>query len=61
VAVTAEGRYAVVTGGDDTLTASASNPTGMVYVIDLGSRTVAAQVTKVGIDPYGVTIVDDAD
>src|SRR5215470_9816482 len=61
VAVTAEGRYAVVTGGDDTLTASASNPTGMVYVINLGSRTVAAQITKIGIDPYGVTIVDDAD
>jgi YVTN family beta-propeller protein len=61
VAVTAEGRYAVVTGGDDTLAASGSNPTGRVYVIDLGSRAVAAQVTKVGIDPYGVTIVDDAD
>ena len=59
VAVTAEGRYAVVTGGDDTLTASATNPTGMVYVIDLGLRRVAAQVTKVGIDPYGVTVVDD--
>jgi DNA-binding beta-propeller fold protein YncE len=61
VAVTAEGRYAVVTGGDDTLTASATNPTGMVYVIDLGSRSVATQVTGVGIDPYGVTVVDDAD
>ena len=50
-----------MTGGDDTLTASATNPTGVVYVIDLGSRSVAAQVIKVGIDPYGVTIVDDAD
>jgi DNA-binding beta-propeller fold protein YncE len=60
VAVTSEGRYAVVTGGDDTLAASATDPTGMVYMIDLGSRSVAAQVTKVGIDPYGVTIVDDA-
>src|SRR5215468_5008192 len=59
VAVTAEGRYAVVTGGDDTLTASTTNLTGMVYVIDLGSRSVAAQVTGVGIDPYGVTVVDD--
>jgi hypothetical protein len=28
-------------------------------VIDLGSRRVASQVTKVGIDPYGVTVVDD--
>jgi DNA-binding beta-propeller fold protein YncE len=61
VAITAEGRYAVVTGGDDTLTASATNPTGMVHVIDLVSRNVVAQVTNIGIDPYGVTIVDDAD
>jgi DNA-binding beta-propeller fold protein YncE len=61
VAVTADGRYAVVSGGDDTLTVSASNPTGMVYVIDLGSRRVATQVTRVGIDPYGVIVVDDAD
>jgi len=59
VAVTAEGRYAVVTGGDDTLAVSATNPTGMVYVINLGSRNIAAQVTKIGIDPYGVTFVDD--
>jgi len=43
------------------LAASATNPTGMVYVIDLGSRSIVAQVTKVGIDPYGVTVVDDAD
>jgi DNA-binding beta-propeller fold protein YncE len=60
VAVTSEGRYAVVTGGDDTLAASATDATGMVYMIDLGSRSVAAHVTKVGIDPYGVTIVYDA-
>jgi DNA-binding beta-propeller fold protein YncE len=60
VAITAEGRYAVVTGGDDTLTASAANPTGMVHVIDLVSRNVVAQVTNIGIDPYGVTIVADA-
>ncbi len=61
VAIAAEGRYAVVTGGDDTLAVSTTDPTGMVYVIDLGSRNAAAQITKVGIDPYGVTIVDDAD
>jgi DNA-binding beta-propeller fold protein YncE len=60
VAITAGGRYAAVTGGDDTMTAS-TKPTGMVYVIDLISRSVAAHVTNVGIDPYGVTIVDDAD
>jgi YVTN family beta-propeller protein len=33
----------------------------MVYVIDLLSNNVAAQVTGVGIDPYGVTVVEDAD
>jgi DNA-binding beta-propeller fold protein YncE len=60
VTVMAGGRYAVVTGGDDTLAASATAPTGMVYVIDLVSRRVASQVTGVGIDPYGVAIVDDA-
>jgi DNA-binding beta-propeller fold protein YncE len=59
-AVAAEGRYAVITGGDDTLAASTTNPTGMLYVVDLRSRNVAAQVVNVGIDPYGVTIVDDA-
>jgi hypothetical protein len=59
LAATADGRYAVVTGGDDTLAASATTPTGMVYVVDLVSRRVAAQVTNVGIDPYGVAIVDD--
>jgi DNA-binding beta-propeller fold protein YncE len=59
-AVAADGRYAVVTGGDDTLAASTTNPTGMLYVVDLRSRHVAAQVVNVGIDPYGVTIVDDA-
>jgi YVTN family beta-propeller protein len=61
VAVTADGRYAVVSGGDDTLAASTTNPSGLVYVIDLGSRSVAAQVTGVGIGPYGVTVTDDAD
>ena len=35
VAVTRDGRYAVVTGGDDTLAASGTRATGMVYVIDL--------------------------
>jgi YVTN family beta-propeller protein len=61
VAVTRDGRYAVVTGGDDTLAASTTKATGMVYVIDLLTNKVAAQVTGVGIDPYGVTVVEDAD
>jgi YVTN family beta-propeller protein len=60
VAVTRDGRYAVVTGGDDTLASSTTKATGMLYVIDLQTRSVAAQVTGVGIDPYGVTVVEDA-
>jgi YVTN family beta-propeller protein len=61
VAVTRNGRYAVVTGGDDTLAASTTRATGMVYVIDLRTHSVAAQVTGVGIDPYGLTVVEDAE
>jgi YVTN family beta-propeller protein len=61
VAVTRDGRYAVVTGGDDTLAASTTTATGMVHVIDLSTRKVAAQVTGVGIDPYGVAVVEDAE
>jgi YVTN family beta-propeller protein len=61
VAVTRDGRYAVVTGGDDTLAASTTRATGMVYVIDLSTRTVAAKVMGVGIDPYGLTVVEDAE
>jgi YVTN family beta-propeller protein len=33
----------------------------MAYVIDLRTLSVAAQVTGVGIDPYGVTVVEDAE
>jgi DNA-binding beta-propeller fold protein YncE len=61
VAVTRDGRYAVVTGGDDTLATSTTKPTGMVYVVDLLTRSVAATVTGVGIDPYGVAVVEDAE
>jgi YVTN family beta-propeller protein len=61
VTVTRNGRYAVVTGGDDTLAASTARATGMVYVIDLRTHDVTAQVTGVGIDPYGVTVVEDAE
>jgi DNA-binding beta-propeller fold protein YncE len=60
VAIAREGRYAIVTGGDDTLADSAARSTGMLYVIDLRTRRVVAQVTNIGIDPYGVTIVDFA-
>jgi DNA-binding beta-propeller fold protein YncE len=58
VAVTGDGRYAVVTGGD-ALAASTTKATGMVYVIDLRTGNVAVQVTGVGIDPYGVAVVED--
>ena len=61
VTVTRDGRYAVVTGGDDTLAASTKTATGMAYVIDLHTLGVAAQVTGVGIDPYGVTVVEDVE
>jgi DNA-binding beta-propeller fold protein YncE len=49
VAITKDGHHAVVTGGDDTLAVSATRPTGMLYVIDLRTRRVVAQVTNVGI------------
>jgi len=42
VAVTADGRYATVTGGDDTQSQSLTNMTGMVYVIDIRARRVVA-------------------
>jgi YVTN family beta-propeller protein len=48
-------------GGDDTLAVSATRATGTVFVIDLLTNNVATQVTGVGIDPYGVTVVEDAD
>jgi YVTN family beta-propeller protein len=50
-----------VTGGDDTQSQSLTNMTGMVYVIDIRARKVVAQVTNVGIEPYGVTIVEGSD
>jgi DNA-binding beta-propeller fold protein YncE len=60
LAVTPDGRYAIVAGGNNTIKASASNATGSAFVIDLQKRAVVANVTGVGIDPYGVAIVDNA-
>ena len=58
-AVTADGRYAIVSGGArQPPTAPAS---GTVFVIDLRSRKQIATVTGVGNDPYGLTIVDHVD
>src|SRR5215472_2506545 len=56
-AVTADGHYAVVSGGPR-LDPSAP-PSGTVWVIDLRSRAVVATVTGVGNDPYGLTILED--
>jgi DNA-binding beta-propeller fold protein YncE len=60
VAVTADGHYAVVAGGNNTIKASATNLTGTAFVIDLQKKAVAAIVANVGIDPYGVAILDKA-
>jgi len=59
IAVTSDGRYAVVSGGArQPPTAPAS---GTVFVIDLRTRKQVATVTGVGNDPYGLTIVDHVD
>ena len=55
-AVTANGRFAVVSGGPR-LDPDAP-PSGTVWVIDLRSRAVVATVTGVGNDPYGLTIFE---
>jgi YVTN family beta-propeller protein len=56
-AVTADGRYAVISGGART-TFDAS---GTVWIIDLRTRTVVATVTGVGNDPYGLALVEQGD
>ncbi|HEY3180025.1 MAG TPA: hypothetical protein VGL25_14205 [Casimicrobiaceae bacterium] len=56
-AVTSDGRYAVISGGPRTTFA----PSGTVWIIDLRSRTVAATVTGVGNDPYGLAIAERND
>lgn len=56
-AVTADGRFAVISGGPRTTFV----PSGTVWIIDLVSRTVVATVTGVGNDPYGLAIVDRGD
>ncbi len=51
-AVTADGRFAVISGGPRTT----FEPSGVVYVIDLRSHTVVGTVTGVGNDPYGLAV-----
>jgi YVTN family beta-propeller protein len=53
-AVTSDGRYAVISGGQRLNQFPAS---GTVWIIDLKSRTVVATVTGVGNDPYGLALV----
>jgi DNA-binding beta-propeller fold protein YncE len=57
--ITADGRYAIVSGGArQPATAPAS---GTVFVVDLHTRKQVATVTGVGNDPYLLAVVDDAD
>jgi YVTN family beta-propeller protein len=56
-AVTADGRYAVISGGART----SFEPSGTVWIIDLLTRAVVATVTGVGNDPYGLALVEADD
>ncbi len=73
VAVTPDGRYAVVAGGAQ-LTAlpfagygafceqvTSVDSCGALWVIDLKTNSVIANVTGVGNEPYGVAVAQDAD
>jgi DNA-binding beta-propeller fold protein YncE len=55
-AITADGRYAVISGGPSS--PPFSQELGHLYVIDLQSRRVVATVTGVGHEPYAVAIVE---
>ena len=57
-AVTADGRYAVISGGPRFPTAVPFKPSGYVYVIDLKTMKVVGTVTGVGNDPYGLAVVE---
>lgn len=54
-AITADGRYAVISGGPSS--PPFSQALGHLYVIDLQSRKVVATVTGVGHEPYALAIV----
>ncbi len=54
-AITANGKYAVISAGPGSR--PYSQEIGYVYVIDLEKRSVVGTVTGVGNDPYGVAIV----
>jgi DNA-binding beta-propeller fold protein YncE len=59
-AVTRDGRYAVISGGPR-VTLNPFRPTGTVWIVDLRTRAVAATVTGVGNDPYGLALVERED
>jgi YVTN family beta-propeller protein len=48
-----DGRYAVISAGART----PFEPSGIVYLIDLRTRSVVGTVTGVGNDPYGLAVV----
>ena len=55
-AITADGRYAVISGGP--ASPPFSQELGHLYVIDLHTRAVVATVTGVGHEPYALAIVE---
>jgi DNA-binding beta-propeller fold protein YncE len=55
-AVTADGRFAVISGGARTATTGS----GTVWIFDLISLKAVATVTGVGNDPYGLAIVESS-
>jgi len=57
--VTADGRFALISGGArQPATAPAS---GTLFVVDLATRKQVATVTGVGNDPYGLAVADVSD
>jgi DNA-binding beta-propeller fold protein YncE len=54
-AITADGRYAVISGGSGE--PPFSQEIGYIYVLDLRSRSVVGTVTGVGNDPYALALV----
>jgi DNA-binding beta-propeller fold protein YncE len=54
IAITPDGRYAVVTGGERNTLPDA----GTLFVVDIRARRQVAAVTGVGNDPYTVAIAD---
>lgn len=55
-AITADGRYAVISGGP--ASPPFSQELGHLYLIDVRSRKLVATVTGVGHEPYAVAIVE---